>query len=233
LQPRASRRALQLRAGECERRGLGPLRTSSESIATSSGTTSPIPAASSRRNPERFPPGLEQTFDLKTKSRLPLDALIAAVGAPDGEFVDRLEPLLDVDAFLTFLTAEVLLWHWDGYAGNANNYFLYADSQSGRFHFIPWGIDTILSNVPPVGSSVLEMGILARRLYAIPETRVSLLRVSPRTPRPCFRRECDLDDIARIGRFTGSVVDPREQATVARAIDDLRAVVGAPRAATR
>lgn len=36
--------------------------------------------------------------------------------------------------------AEVLVAHWDGYAGNLNNTYLYADPSDGRFRFVPWGV---------------------------------------------------------------------------------------------
>lgn len=107
--------------------------------------------------------------------RSDLAALVAAAEAPDGELLDALEPVLDVDAFLTFWATEVLVGHWDGYAGNRNNHYLYRDPSSGRFHFLPWGPDSafgdpnpFLPAAPP--PSVSANNILVSRLYAIDDT---------------------------------------------------------------
>ena len=103
-----------------------------------------------------------------------LAVLDVAVNAPDGELLARLEPLVNLDAFFRFWAVEVLVWHRDGYAGNANNYFVYADpDDGGRFRFLPWGPDSAFrpDNRAEVPDSVLAYGMLANRLYALPEGR--------------------------------------------------------------
>lgn len=96
-------------------------------------------------------------------------ALLASLGA-----------LVDMDAFYRFWAAEVLIGHWDGYAGNANNFYVYASAATteGRFQFIPWGIDDAF--VPPPEAidvveqppeSVMATGLLAHRLYATVQGR--------------------------------------------------------------
>lgn len=66
--------------------------------------------------------------------------------ASDAELIDALETVFDLDAFFTHWALEVLIAHWDGFAGNTNNYFLYANpDDGGRFVFLPWGIDAILT----------------------------------------------------------------------------------------
>ena len=39
----------------------------------------------------------------------------------------KLEKLLDLDAFISFMVLEVITWDWDGYPFNCNNYRIYHD----------------------------------------------------------------------------------------------------------
>lgn len=131
-----------------------------------------------------FRPEFRNTFEKKNNKTendwSDVDAVIAAMEAEDDQLVAALEPLIDVDQFFTFWAAEVLVAHWDGYAGNTNNFYIYRDfvGGDGKFRFIPWGIDAAFETVPElagegeyVPKSVLAYGALATRLYAIPETR--------------------------------------------------------------
>jgi hypothetical protein len=56
---------------------------------------------------------------------------------------NRMEAVLDVDRFLTFLACEAMVAHWDGYGGNRNNYRVYDDPKSGKFVFLPQGMDQL------------------------------------------------------------------------------------------
>ena len=107
-----------------------------------------------------------------------LNAVAEVLKAPDAQLLAGLEPLIDLDAFLDFWAMEVLIGHWDGYAGNTNNFFLYDDPVSGRFHFIPWGADIVFRDRSSLGAgsdtpSVLATGMLARRLFLYPPTRAA------------------------------------------------------------
>jgi len=127
-----------------------------------------------------FRPEFDGTFELKTNDveddRSEIDALVDVLAQPgDSALLERLDPLVDLDAFNTFWAMEVLTRHWDGYASNTNNFYLYADPTSGRFQFIPWGVDGAFGPNPllPGGSappiSVFATGVLARRLYLHPQ----------------------------------------------------------------
>jgi spore coat protein H len=127
-----------------------------------------------------FRAGWTGTFELKTNEsandRSDLDALVAALEVPDGELLAALDPILDVDEFLSFWATEILITHWDGYAGNANNFLAYHEPRSGKFQFVPWGTDGTLSGAQnPFGdessTAVQANSLLARRLYLLPETR--------------------------------------------------------------
>lgn len=129
-----------------------------------------------------FRPGWVDTFQKKTNKLDPdrsvLEALVPIMDLPDSQFLDALEQVVDVDSFISMWAAELLMMHADGYARNTNNFYLYNDPTTGKWTFIPWGIDSILfpdttlpweDAPPPV--TVWAEGVLARRLYNHPETR--------------------------------------------------------------
>ncbi len=133
-----------------------------------------------------FVPELTQMFEFKgdASAMFPtrLDEITRAFDRGDDELIGTLEGLIDLDAFFTYWAMEVLTTHWDGYAGNRNNSYVYIHPQTGLGHFIPWGVDqsfTIpvdffgpflgLDDVMPW--TVYANGRLAKRLYQHPEGR--------------------------------------------------------------
>ncbi len=76
-----------------------------------------------------------------------LKALASACHEPD---LDRrwrlLDASLDVRRFASFAAMEVLVCHHDGYSLDRNNFRIYQDPTSGRFVFIPHGMDLIFDN---------------------------------------------------------------------------------------
>ncbi len=77
----------------------------------------------------------------------PLKRLVGALGETDAtRQFERLNAVLDVDAYLRYLFLENILCHWDGYSFNRNNYRLYEDPATGRFHFILHGMDQVFSD---------------------------------------------------------------------------------------
>ena len=124
-----------------------------------------------------FRAGYTITFELKngeqSEDHADIAALTRALTLPDDQLLDALEPLVDIDAFVTFWAIEVLINHVDGYAGNINNFFVYVDPSDGRFHFMPWGIDIILLDTGM--EPLLTSGVLASRLYDLPAVREQYL----------------------------------------------------------
>ena len=51
--------------------------------------------------------------------------------------------LVDLDSFYRFWAVEGLLGFWDGYSGNTNNFFIYLNPETDKFHFLPWGADSL------------------------------------------------------------------------------------------
>lgn len=78
--------------------------------------------------------------------------------------------ILDLEQFLNFLAAEMIVANWDGYAYHQNNYRIYNNPETGKMVLIPHGLDNTLfesglSFVPPHGS------VLVSALVNTPEAR--------------------------------------------------------------
>ncbi|HTV26128.1 MAG TPA: CotH kinase family protein [Polyangiaceae bacterium] len=105
-----------------------------------------------------------------------LQRLAAAIEASDEALVGELEPILDLDRFRDFWAMETLLGHWDGFANNVNNYYLFLSPDSQRFQFIPWGLDQAFVGQRPFDTDFYDVTVyarsrLTRRLYDVPEQR--------------------------------------------------------------
>jgi spore coat protein H len=129
------------------------------------------------------------TADLETnsgespKDRRPLDALIAAMQEPDlTNRQARLEQVLDLDRFHTFLAMEIMLAHWDGYAQNRNNYRVFHDLDTRRLVFLPHGLDQMFGvwRTRPESSITPQLrGLVAKAVLHTPEGRhTHFLRMS-------------------------------------------------------
>lgn len=91
-------------------------------------------------------PGMELDRGPKD-NQAPLAELIAACQEPDlAARARRLEAILDIDAYLRHLALETVFCHWDGYSFNRNNYRIYHDPSTGRFHFILHGMDQVFGD---------------------------------------------------------------------------------------
>ena len=130
-----------------------------------------------------FTPTYRGTIEKKTNEDADdwsdIDAVVAALQDPSPAGLEALGEIVDLDRFLTFWVAEVLVGHWDGYAGDRNNYWFYREP-GGRFVFLPWGTDGTfhleddpnpfdnISDPPP---SVLALTAIPNRLYNTPDWR--------------------------------------------------------------
>ena len=124
-----------------------------------------------------FTPEYRGTFEKMTNEDAndwsDIDAVVTALQDPSDAGLKALAAAVDLDRFLSFWAAEVLVGHWDGYAGDRNNYHFYWEP-GGPFVFIPWGVDDVfhlkddpnpfdnVSNPPP---SVLALTAIPNRLY--------------------------------------------------------------------
>jgi hypothetical protein len=101
------------------------------------------------------------------------DRLALVEAAQEKDLAKRLALLdktLDLDRFLTFTALDVMLWNWDGYAMNRNNWRLYYDRDQGKLIFMPHGLDQMFWNA--TGSVLPGMqGLVAKAALQIPEVR--------------------------------------------------------------
>lgn len=100
-----------------------------------------------------------------------LKALAAAAQEPDNsKRWDRLQKTLDVDRFVNYLVLEAMLWDWDGYMMNRNNYRVFHDLETDRMVFFPHGMDQMFWEVN--GPMIPNMnGLVANALMRTAEGR--------------------------------------------------------------
>jgi len=123
--------------------------------------------------------GIERKNNSEDPSRDDILAVVAAAEAPDEQLVSALEEVIDLDLFYLIWGMGVIVADWDGYAGHMNNYYMYAVPDTGKFAFIPWGLDQLfwegfMDGDPyfTIGeSAVYANGIIARRLFDYEPTR--------------------------------------------------------------
>ena len=130
---------------------------------------------------------IEPKDDAAAADQSEVDALTAALVNPastDAERRAAIEAVVDLDAYLTFWAGEGLIGHWDGYADDQNNFYFYVKPQDGKIHFIPWGADDTFGRGNPLSGrtgdpvhcqAIMPRSALARRLYAMPDTRALYL----------------------------------------------------------
>ena len=86
---------------------------------------------------------------------------------------------VDLDSFYRFWATEGLLGFWDGYSGNNNNFFVYLNPETDKFHFLPWGADSLFTKFSILAHqrnsrapiSVKMQGLIAYKLYQLEEGR--------------------------------------------------------------
>jgi spore coat protein H len=82
----------------------------------------------------------------------------------------KLDKLLDMDRFLSFVALEVVTCDWDGYPMNRNNYRLYHDPERDKLVFIPSGMDQMFGDT---NGTILPgfQGMVARAVIETKEGR--------------------------------------------------------------
>jgi hypothetical protein len=122
-----------------------------------------------------------ETYDLKTNQSLnDYSGLIHFIEVLNNsnatDFPCAIQQVFDVDRYLKTLVYEILIGHWDGYAGNKNNYYLYQRPSDGKFVFIEYdmdntfGIDWFNENwsVRNINNWHFGNRPLIQRLFAVP-----------------------------------------------------------------
>jgi spore coat protein H len=105
-----------------------------------------------------------------------LESLAAACQEPNlNERWRKLNQILDVDRFLSFMAVEVLVCHHDGYSMDRNNFRIYHDPVKDRMVFLPHGLDLIFDQ-PTLGLEPRFSGMVAQSLVEVPEGREAYLK---------------------------------------------------------
>ena len=124
-----------------------------------------------------FHEGWLGSFEHKTGNDSPgrekIQQLIEILKGDDKNIEGAIGELIDLDTFYTFWAIEGLLGFWDGYSGNNNNFFIYLNPTTDKFHFLPWGADSLFSKHSKLGHhnkagapiSVKTQGLLTHKLY--------------------------------------------------------------------
>lgn len=182
-----------------------------------------------------FNPTFSRTFDLKGSAGNGADiaAMVTALSAGDAQLLSSLSPILDVDQFIEFWAMETLERHWDGYASNTNNFFIYDDPTSGKFVFIPWGADAVFTSSMPTADNpdgLLLRGELARRLYALPETRTKYLARVRALLDTVFSETALREEVNRTEVLISPTLHPIQRAQFTAGLVDVRKFIDGRRA---
>jgi len=100
--------------------------------------------------------------------------------ADDAAFRQQIDTYVDVDAFLRFLAANVVLSNFDSFIGLGHNYYIYLHPKTNRFVWIPWDMNLSFGSFGMAGSpeQITDLSIrkpcmgdnrLVERLLAIKE----------------------------------------------------------------
>jgi spore coat protein H len=114
---------------------------------------------------------IDQKLDLENgeeSGQQELKALVAAAKSPLGSRLERMQAVIDVDQFASFLALEMLTAGIDGYTFNRNNYRVYHHPKTERLVFLPHGLDATFGSAgfkPPTNS------IVVRALWEVPAFR--------------------------------------------------------------
>jgi spore coat protein H len=60
---------------------------------------------------------------------------------PDNEFICEIEKVFNLDDYLKIIAIDIFTGNWDGYIYNKNNFYLYQNTATGKFEYIPYDLD--------------------------------------------------------------------------------------------
>jgi spore coat protein CotH len=118
-----------------------------------------------------------------------LKALVKACQERDqAERFKKLEKLLDMDKFISYLVLESLCCDWDGYPNNRNNYRIYHDPKKDKILFLPSGMDQMFND--PRGSLYQNyQGMVARAVMDTKEGKARYIARMREILRDVFKPE--------------------------------------------
>ncbi|MFL5331489.1 MAG: CotH kinase family protein [Gemmataceae bacterium] len=99
--------------------------------------------------------------------------------ANEAEFAERIGTLLDVDEFLRFIACETLLANLDSFLTVGHNFYLYLDSKTDRFVFIPWDHNHAFGTFPMTGKPSQQADLSILHPYSGPNTLIERVLAIP------------------------------------------------------
>lgn len=60
---------------------------------------------------------------------------------PDGNFLCEMEKVFNIHDYLKIIAVDIFTGNWDGYIYNKNNFYLYHNTETGKFEYIPYDLD--------------------------------------------------------------------------------------------
>lgn len=159
--------------------------------------------------------------------------------ATDANLVSALEPYVDLEKFMTYWAMEIITNHWDGYANDRNNFFVYHDPTSNKLEFIPWGVDATFQSNATFGNlgsttgpvAIAAGGMLANRLFKNPPTHQMILDRERALLASSWNEVTMLAEIDRMVALIGPVIDGVEGTGWRTAVTEVRGFVNGRRAA--
>jgi spore coat protein CotH len=147
--------------------------------------------------------------------------------ADDAEFRKEIDAYLDVDEFLRFLAVNALLVNLDSFFVIGHNYYLYLNTETNKFVFIPWDMDLSCAGFPMGGSPDQQLDLslthphagenkLIDRLLAIKEVNERYRKILKELAENCFSKDRLLRDVAAIEKATMEVRLKEAKAAQAR-----------------
>ena len=136
------------------------------------------------------------------------------------ELEQAIGELVDLDSFYIYWAVESLLGFWDGYTANANNFFVYHNPKTDKFHFLPWGGDCMFEKRsklpvdPRAPLSVKTKGLIAHKLYQIPAARERYARTLKEIMAKHWNEESLLAETRRIETLLKPHIPPSQAVTV-------------------
>ncbi len=60
---------------------------------------------------------------------------------PDNQFICEMDKVFNLYDYLKIVAADIFTGNWDGYIYNKNNFYLYHNTETGKFEYIPYDLD--------------------------------------------------------------------------------------------
>jgi hypothetical protein len=97
----------------------------------------------------KYDMGGRRAYDLKTNTEADDYSDIAHFidilnNTSDEKLYCKLHEVFNVDDYIKVIVIDILLGNWDGYIYNKNNFYLYRNTASGKFEYIPYDLDNTL-----------------------------------------------------------------------------------------